>query len=54
MHKEIEYLKKQNEILKEKLLTSRLTLEAVLVFIVPDNCRKMVEETLNEINKKNN
>jgi len=52
MYQEIEKLKEENKRLKEKYITSRLTLEAVLVFIVPDNCRKMVEETLNELNKK--
>jgi hypothetical protein len=51
-YEEIEKLKEENKRLKSKYITSRLTLEAVLVFIVPDNCRKMVEETLNELNKK--
>jgi hypothetical protein len=49
---EIEKLKEDNKRLKEKYITSRLTLEAVLVFIVPDNCRKMVEETLIDLSKK--
>jgi hypothetical protein len=52
MYEELEKLKEENRLLKQKLLTCRLTLEAVLVFIVPDNCRTMVEKTLNEINKK--
>ena len=46
MEKEIEELKKQNQILKSKLHVTTITLETVLVFIVPDNCRKIVEETL--------
>ena len=49
---DIEKLKLENKELKEKLLTSRLALETVLVFIVPDNCRKMVEKTLTEITTK--
>jgi hypothetical protein len=52
MYEELQKLQKENEKLKYDLLTCRLTLEAVLVFIVPDNCRKMVEETLNELSKK--
>jgi hypothetical protein len=52
IHEELEKLKDENKLLKDKLLTCRLTLEAVLVFIVPDNCRKMVEQVLNELNKK--
>jgi hypothetical protein len=52
MYEEIEKLKEENKRLKEKYIVGKLTLEAVLVFIVPDNCRKMVEETLNELNKK--
>jgi hypothetical protein len=52
MYEEIEKLKEENKLLKHDLLTCRLTLEAVLVFIVPDHCRKMVVETLNELNKK--
>lgn len=52
MYEEIKRLKEENKLLKDKLLTCRLTLEAVLVFIVPDNCRKMVEQVLNELNKK--
>jgi len=48
MYEELEKLKEENKMLREKYLTCRLTLEAVLVFIVPDNCRKMVEEALNE------
>lgn len=49
---EIKILKEENQRIKEKYITSRLTLEAVLVFIVPDNCRYMVEETLTELSKK--
>lgn len=51
MYQEIQKLQEENKRLKHDLLTCRLTLEAVLVFIVPDNCRKMVEKTLNELNK---
>jgi hypothetical protein len=52
MEKEIEKLKEENKRIKEKYIIARLTLEGVLVFIVPDHCRKMVVETLNELNKK--
>jgi len=52
MSKELEKLKQENKRIKEKYITSRLTLEAVLVFIVPDKCRTMVEETLIELSKK--
>jgi len=54
MYEELKKLQEENKMLKHNLLTCRLTLEAVLVFIVPDNCRKMVEETLNELNNKKN
>lgn len=50
--KEIEKLKEENKRIREKYITSRLTLEAVLVFIVPDNCRTMIEKTLVELSKK--
>ena len=52
MYEELQKLQEENKRLKHDLLTCRLTLEAVLVFIVPDNCRKMVEKVLNELNKK--
>jgi hypothetical protein len=41
---------KENTInFKEKYIIAKTTLEAVLVYIVPDNCRKMVERALKEI-----
>jgi len=44
--------KNQFEVLEEKYSIAKTSLEAVLFFIVPDNCRKMVEKTLKELNNK--
>ena len=44
--------KNQFEILEEKYSIAKTSLEAVLFFIVPDNCRKMVQDTLKELNNK--
>ena len=47
--------KQENELnpetLKENFAIAKSTLEAVLCFIIPDNCRTMVETALKEINK---
>jgi hypothetical protein len=40
------------EILEEKYVIAKTSLEAVLFFIVPDNCRTMVEKALKELNNK--
>ena len=42
--------KDELKILEKKYVIAKTTLEAVLFFIVPDNCRKMVENTLKELN----
>ncbi len=52
MYEEIEKLKEENKRIKEKYIISRLTLEAVLLYVIPFNCTKMIQETLNELNKK--
>jgi len=46
--------KDEMQILKEKYAIAKTSLEAVLVFIVPQNCRTMIEETLKELNNKYN
>lgn len=38
--------------LKEKYAIAKTTLEAVLFYIVPDNCRTMVSKALDELNNK--
>jgi hypothetical protein len=43
---------KELKALKEKYTIAKSTLEAVLFFIVPDDCRKMVYDALNELNDK--
>jgi hypothetical protein len=40
------------KILKEKYAIAKTTLEAVLWYIVPDDCRKMVYNCLDELNDK--
>ena len=40
------------KILKEKYAIAKTTLEAVLWYIVPDDCRAMVYKALDEINNK--
>jgi hypothetical protein len=44
--------KNELQVLEEKYVIAKTTLEAVLVFIVPDNCRTMVENALKELNNK--
>jgi hypothetical protein len=44
--------KDELQLLKEKYSIAKTSLEAVLFFIVPDNCRTMVEKTLVELNNK--
>jgi len=44
--------KNEFQILEEKYVIAKTTLEAVLGYIVPDNCRTMVEKTLKELNNK--
>jgi hypothetical protein len=40
------------QLLKEKYAIAKTTLEAVLWYIVPDDCRKMVSIALDELNDK--
>jgi hypothetical protein len=40
------------KILKEKYAIAKTSLEAVLWYIVPDNCRAMVYKALDELNDK--
>jgi hypothetical protein len=40
------------QILKEKYAIAKTTLEAVLWYIVPDDCRTMVYNALDELNDK--
>jgi hypothetical protein len=42
------------QILKEKYAIAKTSLESVLWYIVPDDCRIMVYEALNELNDKKN
>jgi hypothetical protein len=44
--------KDELQILKEKYAIAKTTLEAVLWYIVPDNCRTMVCKALDELNDK--
>lgn len=44
--------KDELQVLKEKYAIAKTTLEAVLFYIVPDDCRKMVYEALDELNDK--
>jgi hypothetical protein len=40
------------QILKDKYAIAKTTLEAVLWYIVPDDCRTMVYKALDELNDK--
>lgn len=40
------------QLLKEKYAIAKTTLEAVLWYIVPDDCRTMVYKALDELNNK--
>jgi hypothetical protein len=44
--------KDELQILKEKYAIAKTTLEAVLWYIVPDDCRTMVYKALDELNDK--
>lgn len=44
--------KDELQLLKEKYAIAKTSLEAVLFFIIPDNCRTMVKNTLKELNNK--
>lgn len=44
--------KNEYQVLEEKYVIAKTTLEAVLGYIVPDNCRTMVEKALKELNNK--
>ena len=43
---------KELEILKQKYIIAVINLQAVLCYIVPDNCRIMVNKALDELNDK--
>ena len=49
---EQENQKDELQILKEKYAISKTSLEAVLWYIVPDDCREMVYKALDELNDK--
>ena len=49
---ESENEKDELQILKEKYAIAKTSLEAVLWYIVPDECRTMVYKALNELNDK--
>jgi hypothetical protein len=40
------------QILKEKYAIAKTTLEAILWYIVPDDCRTLVYNALDELNEK--
>jgi hypothetical protein len=44
--------KDELQILREKYAIAKTTLEAVLFYIVPEDCRKMVYQALDELNDK--
>ena len=44
--------KDELQILKEKYAIAKTSLEAVLWYIVPDDCREMVYKALDELNDK--
>lgn len=44
--------KTELQVLKEKYTIAKTTLEAVLFYIVPDDCRTMVSQALDELNDK--
>jgi hypothetical protein len=44
--------KDELQILKEKYAIAKTTLEAVLWYIVPDDCRAMVSKAIDELNNK--
>lgn len=52
MSEKEEQLKMELQILKEKYAIAKTSLEAVLWYIVPDDCRAIVYTALNELNDK--
>lgn len=52
MSEKEEQLKMELQILKEKYAIAKTSLEAVLWYIVPDDCRAMVYKALDELNDK--
>jgi hypothetical protein len=44
--------KTELQVLKEKYAIAKTTLEAVLFYIVPEDCRKMVYQALDKLNDK--
>jgi hypothetical protein len=49
---EEENKKDELQIIKEKYAIAKTTLEAVLWYIVPDDCRTMVSKAIDELNNK--
>ena len=45
-------LENELQLLKEKYAIAKTSLEAVLFYIVPDDCRKLVYNALNELKSK--
>lgn len=52
MSEKEEQLKMELQILKEKYAIAKTNLEAVLWYIVPEDCRTMVYKALDELNDK--
>lgn len=52
MSEKEQQLENELQILKEKYAIAKTSLEAVLWYIVPDDCRAMVYKALDEINNK--
>ena len=52
MTKEEQNQKDELHILKEKYAIAKTTLEAILWYIIPDDCRTMVSKALDELNDK--
>jgi hypothetical protein len=52
MSEKEEQLKMELHILKEKYAIAKTSLEAVLWYIVPDDCRTMVYKALDELKDK--
>jgi hypothetical protein len=52
MNQQKDSQKDELQVLREKYAIAKTTLEAVLFYIVPDDCRKMIYEALDELNDK--
>jgi hypothetical protein len=52
MSEKEEKLKVELQMFKEKYAIAKTSLEAVLFYIVPDDCRKLVYNALDELNNK--